>query len=313
MKKLIFWWDKDIAWNFANQDKYGDKKDFVNEVENYKSLYSPYYYNIKLENLEIQSLERIYKKINNNKKLIIEFLKLFIDQINKNKSLNFKKFDFKSMNEPLEAIRKAHAINKKSKKRNDLLEKYKIDYARFFLLRSLNFGLREFTKVEIEEMKDKLNELITNINSKLSFKKFENLIINDCKNKINRLCYFRGKFLLNPEKQYDEFRVANKVGFGGIDNKNSIEDRIIYLYDFICEAVNYYTRGIENQRSEQVLLILRSFLDEDSDYGTPPPTSYNDLNLCMNKMYIIPGLRSMPKRYFAKGIQTSYVGARQNI
>ena len=24
-------------------------KDFVNEVENYKSLYSPYYYNIKLK------------------------------------------------------------------------------------------------------------------------------------------------------------------------------------------------------------------------------------------------------------------------
>ena len=73
------------------------------------------------------------------------------------------------MNEPLEAIRKAHAINKKSKKKNNLLEKYKIDYARFFLLRSLNFGLREFTKVEIEEMKDKLNDLITNLNSKLSF------------------------------------------------------------------------------------------------------------------------------------------------
>ena len=30
----------------------------------------------------------------------------------------------------------------------------------------------------------------------------------------------------------------------------------------------------------------------------------------MEKMFIIPGLRSMPKRYFAKGIQTSYVGAR---
>ena len=162
-KANIFDETSDIAWNFANQDKYSDKKDFVNEVENYKSLYSPYYYNIKLENLEIKSLEKIYKKINNNKKLIIEFLKLFIDQINKNKSLNFKKFDFKSMNEPLEAIRKAHAINKKSKK-NDLLEKYKIDYARFFLLRSLNFGLREFTKVEIEEMKDKLNDLITNLN-----------------------------------------------------------------------------------------------------------------------------------------------------
>ena len=27
-------------------------------------------------------------------------------------------------------------------------------------------------------------------------------------------------------------------------------------------------------------------------------------------MYVIPGLRSMPKRYFAKGIQTSYIGAR---
>ena len=53
-----------------------------------------------------------------------------------------------------------------------------------------------------------------------------------------------------PEKQYDEFRIANKVGFGGIDNKNSIEDRTIYLYDFICEAVNYYTRG-ENQKSNK--------------------------------------------------------------
>ena len=30
----------------------------------------------------------------------------------------------------------------------------------------------------------------------------------------------------------------------------------------------------------------------------------------MDKMFVIPGLRSMPKKYFAKGIQTSYVGAR---
>ena len=32
---------------------------------------------------------------------------------------------------------------------------------------------------------------------------------------------------------YDEYRIVKKRGFGNIDNKNSVEDRIVYLYDFI--------------------------------------------------------------------------------
>ena len=34
------------------------------------------------------------------------------------------------------------------------------------------------------------------------------------------------------------------------------------------------------------------------------------INKSMQKMVIVPGLRSMPKRYFVKGMQTNYVGAQ---
>ena len=33
-----------------------------------------------------------------------------------------------------------------------------------------------------------------------------------------------------------------------------------------------------------------------------------DIEKCMDKLLVVPGLRSLPKRYFVKGLQTDYVG-----
>ena len=72
--------------------------------------------------------------------------------------------------------------------------------------------------------------------------------------------------------------------------------------------VDYYAH-INKKDKFRVLSLLRAFTHNPRDQKKVL-VIYNDLNICMEKMYVIPGLRSMPKRYFAKGIQTSYVGAR---
>ena len=271
----------------------------------YKSLYSPYYYEIKLKDLEINNLDLIHNEFLKKKDLVISFLKKFssfiLKDLSKMKELQLKEFD-----KDFKTIRQIKEI-KDDKNRIAKHKKYAENAAKHFIFRTTNLGFKEYSKEELSEVSKELKNMINFLNKSKNFYNFKKMIIADCKKKIERHIFYKGRFSLNPDSKFKIYRSRERYNYG------NIEDRVLYMYDFIIEALNYY----RSSRSDefQVLEIMRSYNSSRSSgifgginggFGS----AYSDLNLCMEKMFIIPGLRSMPKRYFAKGVQTSYVGAR---
>ena len=80
----------------------------------YKSLYSPYYYEIKLKDLEINNLDLIHNEFLKKKDLVISFLKKFssfiLKDLSKMKELQLKEFDkdFKTIRQIKEIKDKKH-------------------------------------------------------------------------------------------------------------------------------------------------------------------------------------------------------------
>jgi len=271
----------------------------------YKSLYSPYYYEIKLKDLEINNLDLIHNEFLKKKDLVISFLKKFssfiLKDLSKMKELQLKEFDkdFKTKRQIKEI--------KDDKNRIAKLKEYSENAAKHFIFRTTNLGFKEYSKEELSEVSKELKNIINFLNKSKNFYNFKKMIIADCKKKIERHIFYKGRFSLNPDNKFKIYRSRERYNYG------NIEDRVLYMYDFIIEALNYYSSSRSDEF--QVLEIMRSYNSSRSSgifgginggFGS----AYSDLNLCMEKMFIIPGLRSMPKRYFAKGVQTSYVGAR---
>ena len=271
----------------------------------YKSLYSPYYYEIKLKDLEINNLDLIHNEFLKKKDLVISFLKKFssfiLKDLSKMKELQLKEFD-----KDFKTIRQIKEI-KDDKNRIAKLKEYSENAAKHFIFRTTNLGFKEYSKEELSEVSKELKNMINFLNKSKNFYNFKKMIIADCKKKIERHIFYKGRFSLNPDSKFKIYRSRERYNYG------NIEDRVLYMYDFIIEALNYYSSSRSDEF--QVLEIMRSYNSSKSSgifrginggFGS----AYSDLNLCMEKMFIIPGLRSMPKRYFAKGVQTSYVGAR---
>lgn len=271
----------------------------------YKSLYSPYYYNLKLKNLEINYLNLLHKDFLKKKELVIDLLQKFsiyiLEDMGKLSRLKISEF-----NKGFKAVNQLKAI-KNEKERNNKLKEYSNQFAKFFIFRTINLGLREYSKIELSEVSREISNTIELLKKTKKFEDFKNFILSDCKAKIERHVFYKGRFKLNPSKEFKNYRVKDRYVLG------NIEDRLLYMHDFITEAVNYYDES--NVDKYPVIQILRAYNSERyagimGEVAGGQGSAYNDLNICMEKMFIIPGLRSMPKRYFAKGIQTSYVGAR---
>ncbi len=271
----------------------------------YKSLYSPYYYNIKLKNLEITYLNSLHKDFLKKKELIIDLLQKFsiyiLEDLGKLNRLKIREFDkgFKVVSQLKDV--------KNEKERNNKLKEYSSQFAKFFIFRTINLGLREYSKIELNEVSKEISNTIKLLKKTKKYEDFKNFILSDCKAKIERHIFYKGRFKLNPNKEFKNYRVKDRYVLG------NIEDRLLYMHDFITEAINYYDESKTDKYP--VIQIFRSYNSERysgimGEIAGGQGSAYNDLNLCMEKMFIIPGLRSMPKRYFAKGIQTSYVGAR---
>jgi predicted ATPase len=287
-----------------SENSFGSRGNNKNE-KIYKSLYSPYYYEIKLKDLEINNLDLIHNEFLKKKDLVISFLKKFstflLKDLDKMKELQLKEFD-----KDFKTIRQIKEI-KDDNNRIAKLKEYSENAAKHFIFRTTNLGFKEYSKEELSEVSKELKNIINFLNKSKNFYNFKKMIIADCKKKIERHIFYKGRFSLNPDSKFKIYRTKERYNYG------NIEDRVLYMYDFIIEALNYYS---SNRSDEfQVLEIMRSYNSSRSSgifgginrgFGS----AYSDLNLCMEKMFIIPGLRSMPKRYFAKGVQTSYVGAR---
>ena len=196
---------------------------------------------------------------------------------------------------------------KNEKERNNKLREFSTQFTKFFIFRTINLGLREYSKIELSEVAKEITNTIELLKKTKKYEDFKKFILSDCKVKIERHVFYKGRFKLNPDKKFKNYRVKDRYVLG------NVEDRLLYMHDFITEAVNYYDGSKIDKYP--VIQILRSYNSERysgimGEISGETGSAYNDLNLCMEKMFIIPGLRSMPKRYFAKGIQTSYVGAR---
>ena len=271
----------------------------------YKSLYSPYYYTLKLKNLEIRYLKMLHKEFLKKKELVIELLQKFsiyiLEDMGKISRLKFREFD--KVNRTVDQFKEI----KNEKERNSKLREFSDQFTKFFIFRTINLGLREYSKIELSEVAKEITNTIELLKKTKKYEDFKKFILSDCKVKIERHVFYKGRFKLNPDKKFKNYRVKDRYVLG------NVEDRLLYMHDFITEAVNYYDGSKIDKYP--VIQILRSYNSERysgimGEISGQTGSAYNDLNLCMEKMFIIPGLRSMPKRYFAKGIQTSYVGAR---
>ncbi len=295
----------DIAYNLSNNQRYQSKEIFKKDI-NYKSLYSPYYYNINLKNLEIENLKKIYTEFKKNKKNCVDLLKKILQLFNKKNIEDIKKLNFSQIDKNIKKFDEAGKI-KDNKKRIEQLNKYQDSFARYFVITRVNFGLREYSDKELIEISKEIKNFIKFSESNFSYNDFKKYIFLDCSMKVKRGVYYMGNFFSNPEKKFQKYRSSNRYNFVN----SNLESKILYIYDFIVEILNYYSSS--DTREYKVLEIFRSFMNEEQGPFTRSlrgNAAYNDLNICMEKMFIIPGLRSMPKRYFAKGIQTSYIGAR---
>ena len=61
-----------------------------------------------------------------------------------------------------------------------------------------------------------------------------------------------------------------------------------------------------------IFLLMENFIGiyDSANVRTSTDDAMYPVDTAMKKMIIVPGLRSMPKRYFVKGMQTNYVGAQ---
>ena len=303
---VIFDETSDIASHLDDKKR---SKSSLKQDKIYKSLYNPYYYTIKLKKLEIIDFDLFFKDCLKKKDLVIDLLDKFSSYITRTKEMG--KMSRMKLSEFDKDINKVFDLKKikDEKKRINEQKKYSENFAKNFIFRTTQFGIKEYTNAELKEISKELVKFKSFLSQKnLNLNNFKKAILSDCQKKIERLVFYNGKFKLSPEEKYKIYRDREGYSYG------SVEDRILYIYDFIGEALNYYTG--DRRDKFPVLQILRSFNNERfsprfsilSREGVG--SAYNDVDLCMEKMFIIPGLRSMPKRYFAKGIQTSYVGAR---
>ena len=108
------------------------------------------------------------------------------------------------------------------------------------------------------------------------YEDFKKFILLDCKAKVERHVFYKGRFKLNPDKKFKNYRVKDRYVLG------NIEDRLLYMHDFITEAVNYYDGSKIDKYP--VIQILRSYNSERysgimGEISGETGSAYNDLNL----------------------------------
>ncbi len=299
--------NSDVAYNLlTDRSKYRNKKEFKKNTKKYASLYSPYYYDVKLKEIEINNLEEVYNKFKQNEEVVLNVLNKFSKSFNKSTIKNLNRRRISDIDKDLKEVKEISKI-KDSKKRIEGLKKFEDNFVRYLTYTRVGFGLKEFSNKELEEVSGEIINFIKLYNKNKSFKNFKKYIYSDCEKKLGRTVYFMGKFYLNPSNEF----ISKYKSYSGQYRfvQEDVENSILYLYDFIVEILNFFANT--NDRNYPVLEIIRSFISSTGILNrSTGRDAYGDLQLCMDKMFVIPGLRSMPKKYFAKGIQTSYVGAR---
>ena len=119
---------------------------------------------------------------------------------------------------------------------------------------------------------------------------FYNFFSNNIFLQLKNIKFYKGEFV----------KAGKEEGFPRFPFDN-IEDEFTYLIN-ILNWIFFKTNPspFNKDGKLQPLLIYNS-----QEYNH---TTIDDINRCMKKMIIIPGLRSLPKRYFVRGMSANYIG-----
>ena len=281
-----------------------------NDDSIYKSVYHPYYYEtiFKPENLEINSLEKVFFELEKvDKKIISNFYSELLKYLNKKKlSINKENkkrsdsgvgfennyFEHRKLIRPLQ--KKISEIRRNCKGNNTKLinEFLKIPETIFVLYED------EFTDFD-----DDYKERILGINNTL--KDVSKLIIFFKKPKHTK------KVFINFFKKDICLRCKNIIFFNGyfmslpkIKERNRNPYREQKGEDYLINSINFLISGDDERRRN--VDILSGYQEKFS--GSGGNSSMAGITKTMDKFLIAPGLRQIPKRYFVKGLQTDYVG-----
>ena len=279
------------------------------EKSAYGSIYDPFYFETKIN--------KKYKKLNSINNIYDSFIKVNRNQFLKILMIITEEFLSKSK------------LSKKSLKKKTTYEES------FFQKRKQNKDIRK--KIEWEVYRNDL-DIEKRINWFLKNPDFANLLIDDERNLYSRKNYFKSKEFINDMQRFIKFLEKNKkIGkekfydyfLNDIIKKN--KDLIFFNGEFHRtpkknESSPLFFRDNESSNSYIINLLGWLLLKKNSWVGSEEVNlvsifdnsksisgskdALDGINKSMQKMVIVPGLRSMPKRYFVKGMQTNYVGAQ---
>ena len=281
-----------------------------NDDSIYKSVYHPYYYEtiFKPENLEINSLEKVFFELEKvDKKIISNFYSELLKYLNKKKlSINKENkkrsdsgvgfenhyFEHRKLIRPLQ--KKISEIRRNCKGNNTKLinEFLKIPETIFVLYED------EFTDFD-DDYKERIlgiNNTLKDVSKLIIFfkkpkhtkKEFINFFKKDICLRCKNIIFFNGYFMSLPN----------------IKERNRNPYREQKGEDYLINSINFLISGDDERRRN--VDILSGYQEKFS--GSGGNSSMAGITKTMDKFLIAPGLRQIPKRYFVKGLQTDYVG-----
>ena len=142
-----------------------------------------------------------------------------------------------------------------------------------------------------------LKRMIKFLSKKCSKKEFYNFFLEEIIEENKDLIFFNGDFRTDPTKSKNTMPF-----FLSSDSENS-SNYIVNIFGWLF----FNDKGTRFNSGRYVNLLG---LYDSSNTTHPVKDAMYGVDTSMKKMVIVPGLRSMPKKYFVKGMQTNYVGAQ---
>ena len=143
-----------------------------------------------------------------------------------------------------------------------------------------------------------LKRTIKFLSKKCSKKEFYNFFLDEIIEENKDLIFFNGDFRTDPTKSKNTMPF-----FLSSDSENS-SNYIVNIFGWLF----FNDKGMRFNSSGRYVNLLGLY--DSSNTTHPVKDAMYGVDTSMKKMVIVPGLRSMPKKYFVKGMQTNYVGAQ---
>jgi len=287
-------------------------EDYEDKIKTYGSLYDPYYYKIEIDpkeiNIEnINEIWDIYSKT--DKKLLVEYIDAYSDflekKYKKKRGIIIPELSLsgqRSFELRQKFIRSKHSdwrniIRKNISETSRLQSLLKNKNDNFYVFSDLvGFGHGHLGEKKSKKILSDIKKLVTFLKSKKASTKasFLKFFYEDICEKSKELVYFNGRILYEPEKKLNRQMYFHEM-----------DEILLYLINVIIFplATMKHRKGL----APRPIAIFSQY--SAGVFGRSRSNDIlGDIEKCMDKLLVVPGLRSLPKRYFVKGLQTDYVG-----